>query len=317
MKVVLDVDKLLAEGHISTTEYARLRKFAAEDTGSLAFNILIGFGVVATTVGALALLRSAAASIPLGLLLMGAGISLLTYHAKKWGLLGSILILVGSTTAAGGVLVLTDGGVVGFLVVTLLCLVGAVLVRSGLLMAMAALALAGTVGAATSYGHGTYELVVQRPTVTVILFGALSWGAYMLSLRVGSNYEGLALVFARTSLLLVNVGFWVGSLWGDSLWYPRKNWNLGSGEIVPDWVFALAWAIALIVTGVWAVRKNRRWVVNLLAVFGAIHFYTQYFERLGATPGSILLAGLMALGIAVAMVLYNKADPVGSPTLSG
>jgi hypothetical protein len=47
-------------------------------------------------------------------------------------------------------------------------------------------------------------------------------------------------------------------------------------------------------------------VVNLITVFAAIHFYTQYFERLGASPGTVLFAGLVALGIAVAMVLYNK-----------
>jgi hypothetical protein len=306
MKVVLDIDKLLAEGRITTKEYARLKEFALEDTGSLAFNILIGFGVVATAVGALALLHSAAASIPLGLILAAAGVSLLTHHAKKWGVLGSILLLVGSTTAAGGIVILTEGGVVGFLLVTLLCLAGAVLARSGLLVAMAALALAATVGAATAYSHATYALIIQRPTVTVILFGVLSWGAYMFSLRLGGDYERLALVFARTSLLLVNLGFWVGSLWGDSLWYQRDVWDFRSGKVVPDWVFVVGWAIGLFTTGVWAVRKNRRWVVNLLAVFGAIHFYTQYFERLGASPGTILVAGLVALGIALAIVRYNK-----------
>jgi iron complex transport system permease protein len=48
-------------------------------------------------------------------------------------------------------------------------------------------------------------------------------------------------------------------------------------------------------------------VVNLVTVFGAIHFYTQYFEHLGASPSTILFAGLVALGIAVGMVPYNKA----------
>ena len=40
----------------------------------------------------------------------------------------------------------------------------------------------------------------------------------------------------------------------------------------------------------WAVKANRRWVINLVAVFGAIHFYTQWFERLGADPLSVLTA---------------------------
>lgn len=34
MKVTLDIDKLLREGSITSPEYARLKGFAAEDTGS-------------------------------------------------------------------------------------------------------------------------------------------------------------------------------------------------------------------------------------------------------------------------------------------
>ena len=120
-----------------------------------------------------------------------------------------------------------------------------------------------------------------------------------------SDYQRLAIIFARTCLFLVNLGFWVGSLWGDSLWRERDVWDFNSGTVVPSSVFTAGWAAALIVTGVWAVRVNRRWVVNLLAVFGAIHFYTQYFEWLGASPSTILGSGLAALGIAVAIVRYN------------
>jgi hypothetical protein len=107
-------------------------------------------------------------------------------------------------------------------------------------------------------------------------------------------------------LFLVNLGFWVGSLWGDTLWRTRVDWSLRSGKIVPDWVFAVVWAIALIAAGSWALRRNRRWVVNLLAVFGAIHFYTQYFERMSTSPSSLLVAGILALGIALAIARYNK-----------
>jgi len=43
-----------------------------------------------------------------------------------------------------------------------------------------------------------------------------------------------------------------------------------------------------------------------VAVFAAIHLYTQYFELLGAHPASILVAGLFALGIAFGLFRYNK-----------
>src|SRR5256886_16863028 len=84
--------------------------------------------------------------------------------------------------------------------------------------AMAALALSATVGAATAYDHAMYGLVIRQPSVTVLLFGLLSWLAYRLSLRLATDYQRLAIMFARTCLFLVNLGFWVGSLWGDSLW---------------------------------------------------------------------------------------------------
>jgi iron complex transport system permease protein len=102
----------------------------------------------------------------------------------------------------------------------------------------------------------------------------------------------------------------VGSLWGDS--FGPKRYSGSYHPDVPAGVFAMVWAIALIMTGTWAARENRRWVVNLVAVFGAIHFYTQYFETLGASPGSIIAAGLAAIAIAMALLKYNR-EAAGSP----
>lgn len=307
MKIVIDIDKLLDEGRITAEEYERLNALAVQETGSLAFNILIGFGVIATAGGALALFPSGPTAILLGFLLSAAGVYLSANYAKEWGLLGAMLLLVGSITAAGGILFVTEGGVVGFLIVTLLCLVGSALAKSGLLAALAVLSLSSTVGAMTAYGHATYILAIRQPTVMVGLFSLLALGSYHLSKVVSRDYQGLVIIFARTSLFVVNLGFWVGSLWGDSLWYQRDIWTFRSGAIIPDWVFVVGWAVGLVATALWAAQSNKRWVVNLLAVFGAIHFYTQFFERLGASPNSILVAGLAALGIAFAIVRYNKS----------
>ena len=112
-----------------------------------------------------------------------------------------------------------------------------------------------------------------------------------VSLAVGAEPARLAIVFGRTCLFIVNFGFWIGSLWGDPLRTAKQRAS-GWEAVVPDWFFAIAWALALIAAGVWGVRENRRAVVNIAAVFGAIHFYTQYFARLGASPGSVLAAGL-------------------------
>ena len=188
MKIVLDIDKLLLDDDITESEYARFKALAAEDTGSLAFNILIGFGVIATAAGALALLRSAPASIVLGLALSVAGVTLRARYLRQWGVLGAIMLLVGSILTAGGIVIRTEGGVGGFMAVTALCLAGGFLARSSLLVAMAALALSASVGAATAYDHAMYALVIRQPSVTVLLFGLLSWLAYRLSLRLTADY---------------------------------------------------------------------------------------------------------------------------------
>jgi hypothetical protein len=71
-------------------------------------------------------------------------------------------------------------------------------------------------------------------------------------------------------------------------------------------VFGIGWALALVAVGIWGAKANRRWVVNIAAIFAAIHFYTQWFERLGANALSVLLGGLLMLAIAIALWSFNK-----------
>jgi iron complex transport system permease protein len=312
MKVTLDLDKLRREQRITQEEYTKLQGFAAAETGSLALNIVLGFGVIATAGGALALLQSAGASIVLGALLAFAGISITERSPRTWGVLGATLLLVGALLTGGGIIYYTQGRPGGFLVVTALAAFAGVAARSGLLVSAATLCLSAAVGATTSYGHASYTLIIDQPALTVLLFTLVSWGLYRVSLQLEPELQRLAVIASRTALFLVNFGFWVGSLWGDSPGRERDFGRFGTGETIPAGVFAAAWAVALIATGTWAARENRRWVVNLVAVFGAIHFYTQYFERLGASPGSIIAAGLAAIAIAMVLVRYNRGN-LGSP----
>ena len=47
MKITLDLNRLLSEGKITQGEYDKFSELAIRSTGYLAFNILIGFGVIA------------------------------------------------------------------------------------------------------------------------------------------------------------------------------------------------------------------------------------------------------------------------------
>jgi hypothetical protein len=307
VKIVIDVDKLLHDGRINREEYDRLKSLAAQDTGSLAFNILVAFGVIATAGGVLALIPAGATALCLGLALSVAGVVLSRNHQKEWGLLGTLVLLVGAITGSGGLLFVTQGSLFGFITVAVLLMAAAVTVKSGLLAAMSVLALTAASGGQTGYWHASYMLAIYHPTLTVLLFSALSLAAYALSKSLSHDYERLAIIVARTALFVVNLGFWIGSLWGDNptdFSGPPKHWS--PNVAVAPMVFVVGWAVALVATGIWAVRANKRWVVNTVAVFGAIHFYTQYFELLGAEPLSILVGGLMALGIAFGFVRYNR-----------
>lgn len=307
MKITLDLDRLLEERRITPDEYARFESLAAHATASLALNILVAFGVVAVAGGTLALLKSAGAAIFLGAALDGVGVYLNYSQARHWQPLAVILLLIGSLTAAGGVVWLTSGSPAGFALLSASFAAMALLAGSGLLAALSALSLLAAFGGMTGYVHAAYFLAIEQPLLTVFVFGLLSFATYRVSLVVPADYGRLATVFSGTCLFIVNLGFWVGSLWGDPLWGSRSNPGAGASVLIPDWVFALAWGVGLVAVGVWAARRNRRWVVNLAAVFAAIHFYTQYFERLGASPGSVLVAGLVALGIAVGLVQYNRS----------
>ena len=141
MKIVIDIDQLLEEGRINREEHERFKGYAVKETKSLAFNILVGLGVVATAGGVWGLLPLLGTAIILGFALSAAGIFCSASHEKQWGVLGMMLLLVGAITAAAGILELTDEGAIGFLIVTVLFLGASVLAKSGLLAAMAAISL--------------------------------------------------------------------------------------------------------------------------------------------------------------------------------
>ena len=305
MKVTLDLGALLEHGEITQLEFDRFSRLAARGTASLAFNILIGFGVIAVSGASLALLPSEGTAIVLGLLVSSLGMALVVSGNEQWRVLANICVLVGALMLGGGVIALGKGSFGSFLLIAATFTGAGILARSGLLIALAVLALSACIGARTWYQHASYSLAIQEPTLTVALFTILAIVAYQISRRIPSEYEGLALMGARTSVFLVNFGFWVGSLWGDR--HQQGNF------LASSLVFSVLWAIALVITGGWAWSQNRRWVVNIVAVFCAIHFYTQWFERLGASPSSVLTAGVLALAFAIGLrALNTKLTPEGT-----
>lgn len=311
MKITLDLSKLVEEGRLTPAEAERLKMLASHETGSLGVNILIGFGVVAIAAGAVALVPTPTTAVALGVALFAVGCLLVLNDVRQWSVLGQICLVIGALMFSAGVIAYGEGSLASMLVVTAALAGAAVLARASLLAALAVLAASACLGARTGYSHASYSLAIFEPTLTIVLFSALALAAYEASKRLPADYERIALTAARTSILLVNFGFWIGSLWGDPLAMLR---SIDHGDpavmlrsiVIAPAVFGIAWALALIGAGLWAVKVNRRWLVNVVAVFGAIHFYTQWFEKLGATPVSVLLGGVMMLAVALALWAFNK-----------
>jgi iron complex transport system permease protein len=321
MKITLDLSKLVEEGKLTPADAEQLKALAKHDTGSLGINILIGFGVIAVAAGAVTLLLTMFEFKPLPVVIFGAailalGIALTLTRQASTELIAQILTVIGALSFAGALAVYDSGSLRAVIAITLVFAASAVVARSSLMMALAVLALAGCLGARTGYIHAMYSLSIQEPTLTIVLFSGLALVAYLISQRLKADYERLAITAARVSVLLVNFGFWIGSLWGDRLMVFRQMGPSGSATppggwrqavVIPDYVFTIGWAAALLAVGIWGARENRRWVVNIAAIFGGIHFYTQWFAILGANAISVLGGGILILICAMALYRYNKA----------
>lgn len=289
MKITLDLDVLVAEGKLTAAEAERLKTYAAADTGQLGINVLLGLGAAAVAVGVGILLPSVETLIALGAVLFMAGFAMRLMRIERWSIFAQIIMVIGALALIGGL-----GGLYGDqlwvrVALTLGTAAAGVVALSGLLVSLAVLAFAATI---------TIDVDLWTPThYLAVAIGSLSGLVlllYIISLRLQPAYERLAIIAMRTAILLVNVAFFIGTLFGDE----ALGWSGTS--------FSIAWALALLAFGGWAVFANRRWVVNSVAVFGALHFFTQWFMALGAQPFSILGGGLLLIGFGLVLARFNR-----------
>ena len=298
MKITLDIGKLLEDGKITQDEFDKLYALSSRSTGSLAFNILIGFGVIAVSGGALALFQDALASLILGVLLSLFGIFIARSYQQEWGVLAAIALLCGALMLGGGVLILMELSQLSFILISGIFILSGIYAQSGLLISLAVLSISSALGSGTAYEHATYFVWVKKPLATIVIFALAAVFLYIFSKSLKADYSRLAIIAARTCVLMVNLGFWIGSLWGDA--------QIDSSLIISRDTFIITWALALLLTGIWAAKMNLRWTVNVVAVFAAIHLYTQWFERIGPSAISFLMAGTSAIILAVAIWKYNQ-----------
>jgi hypothetical protein len=304
MRVILDLDQLLQDNKITTEQANYFKQLAIKESGSTAINLLLALGAIAVALGVFALNFNYVAGFLIGVVFIIAGFYIGHFYKEQWSVLGSTLNLIGSFFLAGSLLMLSGDQLSTFLIIAILFIAIGFATPNRLLVALSPVAIAAALGASTYYGHAMYALAVTQPTHTIILFSVLAFIVFLLGQKL-TQYTAYCNIFSRVCIILVNFGFWVGSLWGDTLRKVTDASVYQAPQISPM-VFSVVWALALIFLGAWAAKEGRRFVFNTVAVFASIHFYTQWFEYLGMQPVSVLLAGCLMIVIALALWKYNK-----------
>ncbi|MDB5624092.1 MAG: hypothetical protein JWR39_2655, partial [Devosia sp.] len=217
MKIVLDLTSLVAAGKLTPAEAERLKTLAAADTGAMATNILLAFGTVAVALGVGVLLPTPQTALLIGGLMLAMGLLLKQRGQVRWRVFAQIITVTGALGVMAALWLLAGGSVWVSLLLALGLAGSAVVAGSGLLAALSVLMLAAALGSSTAYWTASYFLGVERPGLTILVLGALAMGLVWLSRRVGAERERLAIIAARTAVLVVNLAFLVGSIFGDAL----------------------------------------------------------------------------------------------------
>lgn len=289
MKVTLDLDLLVSQGKLSMAEAERLKTYASQETTALGSNIFLAFGIVAVVIGAGVLLPTLQTVLVLGGLLFSLGFGLRIGKVERWAVFAQIVMVAGALALGGAIIGLFGESLWVKLLLSAGLAIAAVASLSGLLASLSVIMLAAAIMTGSEMLDPTNYLAV-----TIVILSTLVLALYIVSLRLEPLHERLAIIAMRTGILMVNVAFLVGSLFGDSMLR------------LPGLAFTVIWALALLGLGIWAVMADRRWVVNSVGVFGAVHFFTQWFLALGAQPFSILVGGLLLIGFGLALARFNQ-----------
>ena len=306
-KVTLDLDALVRSGDLSAESARSLARLGTPSrlVGRLV-QVLYILGALGLAAGVLALKPDPATGLVLALAALAFAVWAKQSSADGIDLLGTAMAIAGTFGICGWIGLQFGEQAPGILInglATLIIIAAALYFNSLFLIAFVPLGLAAMIGSGTFYWHAAYGIFVQEPMLTVVLFALLSSVLLLLEPRLNGIRAKQAVIAARMSFIAMNMGFWVGSLWGD---WPGEHFMRGSGDDntpweqveawrqtafhIPDLAFALVWALvcaALIA----ALRKNR-FVMNAAITFLAINAYTQYFERFGDSPVALIVGVL-------------------------
>lgn len=287
MKVTLNISKLLEQGKITREEYQRLNYLAEQQTKIPLTNLLLGFSLF--FICCLGLFMPPTSE---GVILIGLALSLLAILMAKikqrWGVLQTVIAFTGAMFLGGGIIWSLESSPLSFLIATFLLGLLGVYGKSRLLISLSLLTFSFTPIGEVPENLSDYWMILRDPLLAVTIYSLLTIILYQLSLRLKLSAEALAIAAGRTCVLLVNLGFWIGSLYGSG-----ERDGVIPLALSPGW-FTIIWIVSLVSAGIWASRANRPWLQNVLSIFAGIHLYTQWFVHFGISIFTVLPAGILA-----------------------
>jgi hypothetical protein len=323
VRVTLDLSQLVAEGRLSADEALRLADMgenserpapaalllpaiSASPIGRVFANVAMIFGALAVVVGVELLKPSVATGGALALAALVAAALLRRRGDEAWALLAHALAIGGALGACLAFFVRFPTLEANLLVVGVFLAATAFYFRSGVIAAFAPLAFGSWLGSGAGYWHASYSISITQPLVTIAVFSTFSLGLFWALSRV-SRHRDVITVMARVSFLLMNFGFWVGSLWGDDLRTATVAATLqrAGPPAIPAAAFSIAWVVALLAALAVGLKTRRRFISNSALTFLGVHFYTQVFETFGAKPVVVICSGLLLVALAFGLVRFN------------
>lgn len=261
-------------------------------------------------------------AIPIGLAVTAGGLWL---HRQGTKLHGGWIALLGLALHLGGIFTQDGPSDLAFFVfhyTALAIFALGVTLNIRLLTALALIPVALSLNSETWYDHARYSLYIGESTLTILEFGLIAALGFFAASRLPERFGRHGSITGLIALIWVNMAFWVGSLWDDVVgytffrpnkadyetrdaWYEALNAYRETLVRIPWEAFAIAWAALIAACIVWAARTGRRGVFNAAVTFGVIHAYTQWFSTFGAEPGTLVMAGLVAIPIATVTKAYN------------
>ena len=327
--VSLSLDQLVADGVIDDALAARLTAYRKSGLAGPLVSVLYILGALAVAAGVVALVPTATTGLVLAIVALAGGWAMGRLADASYRILSLGLATTGALGLAGW-FALEFGDVLSPItvngVVTLIVLAVAVAFRSHFLAALVPLGIGAMLGSGTAYWHATYAIFVREPLITTLLFGALVLGLVHAVDRnwLPRAYAAMAEVAMRMSFVLANLGLWVGSLWGDRVGEHLagvREHVVGESSAdrrdrlaawredaltIPDEAFVVGWLALAAAAIVWGGRTNRRFVAVGGVVFLAINAYTQFFAHFRFEAGTLVLAGVSMVALAIGLVRYGR-----------